>query len=44
MIEKRIVLINGEELANLMLDYGIGVTEVASYNVHRIDPSYFGDE
>lgn len=43
-IEKRIVLIDGAELANLMLDYGIGVTDVATYKVQRIDPSYFGEE
>jgi len=28
-IEKRIVLIDGEKLADLMIEYGIGVTEVA---------------
>lgn len=43
-IEKRIVLIDGQELAELMLDYGIGVTEVATYRVQRVDLDYFGDE
>lgn len=43
-IEKRIVLIDGAELASLMLDYGIGVTDVATYKVQRIDPAYFGEE
>lgn len=43
-IEKRIVLIDGAELASLMLDYGIGVTDVATYKVQRIDPTYFGEE
>jgi restriction system protein len=43
-IEKRIVLVDGAELANLMLDYGIGVTDVATYKVQRIDPTYFGEE
>jgi restriction system protein len=42
-IEKRIVLIDGEQLAQLMLDFGVGVTEVASYRVQRIDLDYFGD-
>jgi restriction system protein len=42
--EKRIVLNDGVELANLMLDYGIGVTDVATYKVQRIDPAYFGEE
>src|SRR5437762_9558873 len=31
IIEKKIVLIDGEQLAQLMIDYGIGVTEVANY-------------
>jgi len=41
-IEKRIVLIDGEQLAQYMLDFGIGVTEVASYKVQRVDLDYFG--
>lgn len=44
LIEKRIVLVDGEELAELMLDYGVGVSEVASYTVQRIDLDYFGEE
>lgn len=43
-IEKRIVLIDGEQLAQLMIDHGIGVTEVASYTVKKIDSDYFGGE
>jgi restriction endonuclease Mrr len=31
-------------LAELTLDYGIGVTEMASYKVQRIDLDYFGEE
>jgi len=42
-IEKRIVLIDGEQLAQYMLDFGIGVTEVASYRVQRVDVDYFGE-
>jgi restriction system protein len=40
-IEKKIVLINGEELAQLMIDHNIGVSEVANYSVKRIDNDYF---
>ena len=40
-IDSRIVLINGARLALLMIDHGVGVTEVASYNVKRIDSDYF---
>jgi len=43
-IEKKIVLIDGTELAKLMIDHGVGVTEIASYSVKRMDLDYFGDE
>lgn len=43
MIEKKIVLIDGEELAQLMIDYGVGVTEVASYTIKKMDMDYFGE-
>lgn len=43
-IEKKIVLIDGEQLAQLMIDHGIGVTEVASYAVKRVDSDYFEEE
>ncbi|MBN8621382.1 MAG: restriction endonuclease [Anaerolineae bacterium] len=43
-IEKKIILINGEQLAQYMIDYGVGVTEVATYTVKRADLDYFGEE
>ncbi len=43
-IEKRIVLIDGSRLAELMLDHGIGVSDVVTYRVQRLDLTYFGDE
>jgi len=43
-IEKKIVLIDGVELARLMIDYGIGVAEDASYIVKRLDADYFEEE
>lgn len=42
-IEKKIVLIDGDQLAQFMIDYGIGVTEVATYSVKKADLDYFGD-
>lgn len=42
-IEKKIVLIDGEQLTQLMLDYGIGVSEIATYTVKQIDLDYFAD-
>lgn len=43
-IEKKIVLIDGEELSQLMMDYGIGVTDEASYTIKRLDSDYFNEE
>jgi len=40
-IGKRIVLIDGAELANLMIANGVGVTLEASYDIKRLDPDYF---
>jgi restriction endonuclease Mrr len=42
-IDTRIVLINGSTLAKLMIDHGVGVTSVASYEVKRIDSDYFDE-
>ena len=43
-IDTRIVLINGSTLAKLMIDHGVGVTSVASYEVKRIDSDYFDED
>jgi restriction system protein len=43
-IEKKIVLIDGEQLAQLMIDHGIGVAEVVNYTVKLIDLDYFDYE
>ena len=43
-IEKKIVLIDGEELAKLMMDYGIGVAADAIYELKRLDTDYFDEE
>jgi restriction system protein len=42
-IEKKIVLIDGETLAQYMIDYGIGVSLVATYLLKRIDNDYFDE-
>jgi restriction system protein len=41
MIENRIVLIDGKQLTGLMIDFGVGVSKIASYDVKRIDSDYF---
>jgi restriction system protein len=39
--DKRIVLIDGETLANLMIEHGVGVELEATYDIKRLDPDYF---
>ena len=43
-IENKIVLIDGEQLANFMIDFNIGVSKVGVYEVKKIDNDYFADE
>ena len=41
-IEKRIVLIDSDELTKLLVQHGVGVTERARYPIYRLDEEYFG--
>lgn len=43
-IEKKIVLIDGDDLVQLMIDHNIGVAPEATYIVKRLDLDYFGEE
>ena len=43
-IEKKIILIDGQQLANLSIDFGIGVAEVTSYTLKRLDLDFFDEE
>ncbi len=42
-INSKIILIDGNRLTELMIDYNIGVTNTTSYNLKRIDLDYFGN-
>jgi restriction system protein len=42
-IGSKIVLVDGDELAKLMIDHGIGVTTAAAYEVKRVDSDYFAE-
>lgn len=42
-IDSKVVLIDGKKLAEFMIDYDIGVTEVISYKLKRIDSDYFSE-
>jgi restriction system protein len=43
-IDPKVVLIDGRQLAELMIDFDLGVAPVASYQVKRSDSDYFGEE
>jgi restriction system protein len=43
-IDYRVVLIDGKRLADLMIDYDIGVTGSIIYQLKRIDSDYFSNE
>jgi restriction system protein len=43
-IDSKIVLMDGETISQLMIDYGVGVTTVATYELKRIDSDYFSEE
>jgi len=40
-IESKIILIDGEQLAQMLIDHNIGVSPVASYEIKRVDSDYF---
>lgn len=40
-IDRKIVLIDGEMLATLMMDHNVGVSTVVSYEIKKVDLDYF---
>jgi restriction system protein len=44
IIDSKIVLIDGQELAQLMIDNNVGVSTVSTYEIKKIDSDYFTDE
>lgn len=44
IIDSKIVLIDGQELAQLMIDNHVGVSTVSIYEIKKIDSDYFTDE
>lgn len=40
----RVILVDGEHLAQLMIEYGVGVSVAATYQLKRIDSDFFADE
>ena len=43
-IETKIVLIDGRQLAQFMIDCNVGVSVVKSYEIKRVDSDYFAEE
>ena len=44
MIENKVVLIDGERLAKLMIDNNVGVSVAAIYEIKKVDTDYFIEE
>jgi len=40
-IDNKIVLVDGDELADLMIDHNLGVSPIANYEVKKLDTDYF---
>jgi len=43
-LETKVILIDGKQLANLMVDHDLGVSTTASYQVKRVDSDYFVED
>lgn len=43
-VDSKVVLIDGRRLAELMIDFDLGVTTTATYAVKRVDSDYFEEE
>lgn len=42
-LDPKVVLIDGDRLSQLMIDYDLGVSTTATYKIKRIDSDYFAD-
>jgi len=43
-IDSKIILIDGQRLAQLMIDFNVGVSTEAAYELKRVDSDYFTEE
>jgi restriction system protein len=43
-IDAKVVLIDGETLAQLMIDHNVGVSTTATYEIKKVDSDYFSEE
>jgi restriction system protein len=42
-VDTKVVLMDGEKLAELMIEHNVGVTEINSYHIKRLDSDYFNN-
>jgi len=38
------VLVDGDKLAELMIDYGVGVSTIQTYEIKRLDSDFFAEQ
>lgn len=43
-LAQRVILIDGRELADLMIEHGVGVREYRKVEFKRLDEDFFGEE
>jgi len=43
-IDPKVVLIDGEHLSQIMIEFNVGVSPLVSYEIKRIDGDYFAEE
>ena len=43
-IDPKVVLIDGHDLVEMMIDHGLGVSTVVAYEIKRVDMDYFEGE
>ena len=43
-IDPKVILIDGRNLSELMIDYNLGVSVSVNYEIKRIDSDYFEEE
>ena len=43
-IQDKVILIDGSTLADLLIEHGVGVSTVATYDIKKIDTDYFSED
>ncbi len=43
-IDSKIILIDGEQLVDYMIDFNVGVTTMAIFEIKKVDSDYFFEE